>query len=65
MPGLLDTADGAARILRGIDRRRRTVHFPRRLTVPLSVLTRCCPERILEVLLRRRLETADGASDTG
>ncbi len=35
MPFLLETSDGAARILRGIDRRRRLVHFPKPLTWPL------------------------------
>ncbi len=35
MPFLLETEDGAARILRGIDARKRIVHFPWQLTWPL------------------------------
>ncbi len=35
MPFLLETEVGAARILRGIEARKRIVHFPRRLTWPL------------------------------
>jgi hypothetical protein len=35
MPFLLETADGARRMIAGIEARRRIVHFPWRLSIPM------------------------------
>lgn len=54
---LLDTADGARRILRGIDRRRRVVHFPFPLTWIIRYVIRPMPgwlyDRFASRYLRR------------
>jgi len=54
---VLDTEDGVRRMLRGIDRRRRVVHFPKRLTIPLRYLLRPMPcwlyDRIASRVVRR------------
>ncbi len=39
MPGLISPEDAANRIIRGLESRRFEVHFPRRLTLPLKLLS--------------------------
>ncbi len=53
MPFLLETDEGAARILRGIERGRRVVHFPRRLTWPLRLLVANLPGWLFDPLAAR------------
>ena len=43
MPFLLETEDGAARIIRGIQARRRVVHFPWQLSLPMIYLVHNLP----------------------
>ena len=51
----LQTPERAARIiLRGIERGKRNVHFPRRLTIPLKILG-LFPGRIYDLILSRAL----------
>jgi len=50
MPYLLETEDGAARILRGIDARKRLVHFPWPLTWPLRHIVAHLPGWIFDPL---------------
>jgi short-subunit dehydrogenase len=54
MPMLLDTMRGAARILRGIDRGQKLVHFPRRLTYPLKYIVGALPPGAFDLLMRYR-----------
>jgi NAD(P)-dependent dehydrogenase (short-subunit alcohol dehydrogenase family) len=44
MPFLMETSDGAAAILRGIDARRRVVHFPWPLSYPMKYLLGPLPD---------------------
>ncbi|MFG0329685.1 MAG: SDR family NAD(P)-dependent oxidoreductase [Phycisphaerales bacterium] len=53
MPIILETEDGVRRIITGIDRRRRVVHFPRRLTGPLRYLVRPAPGWLYDTLIAR------------
>ena len=53
MPLLMETQAGAARILRGIERRRRVVHFPRRLTWPLRHIVANLPGWLFDPLAAR------------
>lgn len=53
MPFLLETEEGAVRILRGIDRRQRLVHFPRRLTWPLRHVVARLPGAVFDPLAAR------------
>ena len=53
MPGLLETEEGARRILRGIECRRRLVHFPKRLTWPLRHVVRHLPGALYDPLILR------------
>lgn len=53
MPFLMETEVGAARILRGIDRRQRLVHFPRRLTWPLRHVVARLPGAVFDPLAAR------------
>lgn len=55
MPMLLETEDGAARILRGIEARKRVVHFPWQLTWPLRHIVRRLPGWIYDPLIARQL----------
>ena len=50
MPFLLETEDGAARILRGIDARKRLVHFPWQLTWPLRHIVAHLPGWLFDPL---------------
>ena len=52
MPFLMEPEAAANRILSGLVKRRREIHFPRRLTVPLK-LFRCLPGALSDALLRR------------
>lgn len=53
MPLLMETDEGAARLLRGIDRGRRLVHFPRRLTWPLRLIAAGLPGWLFDPLAAR------------
>ncbi len=53
MPWLLETEDGAARILRGIDARKRIVHFPWQLTWPLRHIIARFPGWLFDPLITR------------
>lgn len=52
MPLLLDTQQGAARLLRGIDRRTKLIHFPKRLTWPLKYIVGAMPPALFDWLMR-------------
>ena len=58
MPYVLTAEAGVKRMLRGIERRRRLVHFPRRLTWPLRYLVTPMPPWVFDALaskfIRRR-----------
>jgi NAD(P)-dependent dehydrogenase (short-subunit alcohol dehydrogenase family) len=53
MPFLMDTADGVAAMLRGIDARRRVVHFPAPLSYPMKYLVANLPDFIYDRLAAR------------
>ncbi|MDE2489504.1 MAG: SDR family NAD(P)-dependent oxidoreductase [Elusimicrobia bacterium] len=53
MPFLMETADGAAAILRGIDARRRVVHFPWPLSYPTKYLLPAIPDFLYDRLAAR------------
>jgi short-subunit dehydrogenase len=53
MPFLMETADGAAAILRGIDARRRVVHFPWRLSYPTKYVLAACPDFLYDWIAAR------------
>lgn len=53
MPWLLETQDGAARILRGIEKHKRVVHFPWPLTWPLRHIIARLPGWIFDPLAAR------------
>lgn len=55
MPFLMETDQGARRIISGLDRRRREVHFPWMLTLPLRFLMPVMPGFMFEPLARRML----------
>ncbi len=50
MPFLLETEDGAARILDGIEKRRRVVHFPWQLSYPVKYFLAHLPDGIYDWL---------------
>lgn len=52
MPFLQPVDRAAARIIRGIERGEREIHFPKRFTVPLKLL-RCVPGRLYDRLMAR------------
>lgn len=58
MPFLLETEDGVRRIIRGIERRKRLVHFPWQLSLPMVYLVPNLPdwlyERVISPLKRRK-----------
>lgn len=57
MPGLMEVDEAAARIVRGLERRQKEIHFPRRLSLVMKLL-RTLPtplyERLLGALMPRR-----------
>ncbi|MFI5351212.1 MAG: SDR family NAD(P)-dependent oxidoreductase [Elusimicrobiota bacterium] len=53
MPFLMETADGAAAILRGIDARRRVVHFPWQLSYPTKYVLARLPDFLYDRLAGR------------
>lgn len=53
MPFLLETEDGAARILRGIEARKRLIHFPWQLTWPLRHIVAHLPGWLFDPLAAR------------
>ncbi len=67
MPFLMTTPEGAAAILRGIDARRRIVHFPWPLSIPTKYVLARLPGFIYDRLaarlgkLRRKKPSAEGA----
>ena len=71
MPFLMETADGAAAILRGIDARRRVVHFPWQLSYPMKYGLAALPDFAYDWLaeklapLRRKKPSAEGARRAG
>jgi len=68
MPFLMETTDGAAAILRGIDARRRVVHFPWPLSYPMKYLVPAIPDFAYDWLasklkgLRKKRPSAEGAA---
>ena len=50
---VLRVEDGVRRMLRGIERRRRVVHFPKRLTIPLRYILRPMPGWLYDRLASR------------
>lgn len=50
---LLETEDGARRVLRGIERRRRLVHFPWPLSIPMAYLVPNLPGWLYDRLVSR------------
>ena len=54
MPFLLEVEDGVRRILRGIDRRDRLVHFPWQLSVPMIHLAPNMPDWLYDRLMAGR-----------
>ncbi len=50
MPFLMDTDDGVAAMLAGIDARRRVVHFPWQLSYPMKYLAPAIPDCLYEPL---------------
>ncbi len=71
MPFLMETADGAASILRGIDARRRVVHFPWQLSYPTKYLLTSLPDCAYDWLaaklgpLRKKRPSAEGERRRG
>jgi NAD(P)-dependent dehydrogenase (short-subunit alcohol dehydrogenase family) len=53
MPFLLETADGARRIIEGIQSRRRVVHFPWQLSLPMIYVARHLPGWLYDPLAAR------------
>lgn len=53
MPFLMETADGAAAILRGLDARRRVVHFPWQLSYPMKYAVTSLPDFVYDRLAAR------------
>ena len=53
MPFLMETADGVAAMLAGIDARRRVVHFPWPLSYPMKYLVPALPDFLYELLAAR------------
>jgi short-subunit dehydrogenase len=53
MPFLMETRDGAAAILRGIDARRRVVHFPWPLSYPVKYVLASLPDFLYDRLAAR------------
>lgn len=71
MPFLMTTPDGAAAILRGIDARRRVVHFPWQLSIPMKYGVARLPGFLYDRLaarlgtLRKKRPSAEGAKRLG
>lgn len=71
MPFLMETADGAACIIRGIEARRRVVHFPWRLSYPMKYLVGPLPDFAYDWLagklghLRKKKPSAEAAKISG
>jgi short-subunit dehydrogenase len=53
-PFILDLEDGARRVLAGIERRRRVVHFPWQLSYPMRYVVRHLPARTYDWLVGGR-----------
>ena len=53
MPFLMETPDGAAAIIAGIDARRRVVHFPWPLSYPMKYLVPAIPDFLYDRLAVR------------
>lgn len=53
MPFLMETADGAAAIVAGIDARRRVVHFPWPLSYPMKYLVPALPDFLYDRIASR------------
>jgi short-subunit dehydrogenase len=54
MPFLQPVEKAARRILRGIEKGRRDIHFPKRLTLPMRIL-RCLPVPLYDLIMSRFL----------
>ncbi|MEK7744672.1 MAG: short-chain dehydrogenase, partial [Elusimicrobiota bacterium] len=53
MPFLLETEDGVRRMIAGIEARRRLVHFPWQLSLPMKYLVRNLPGFLYEPIAAR------------
>ena len=53
MPFLMETADGAAAIIAGVDARRSVVHFPRPLSYPVKYILAMLPDFLYDRLAAR------------
>lgn len=53
MPFLMETEDGAAAIVAGIDARRRVVHFPWPLSYPMKYLVPALPDLVYDLIASR------------
>jgi short-subunit dehydrogenase len=68
MPFLMTTPDGASAIIRGIDARRRIVHFPWQLSYPTKYLLASLPGFLYDRLaaklapMRKKKASAEGAA---
>lgn len=71
MPFLMETPDGAAAMIAGIDARRRVVHFPWQLSYPMKYLVGPLPDFLYDRLagalahLRRKKPSAEAAKVLG
>ena len=71
MPFLMETSDGAATILRGIDARRRVVHFPWKLSYPVKYFLSPLPDFIYDWIagrlahMRRKKPSAESLKHGG
>ncbi len=64
MPFLVSSESAARRIVDGISRRKREIHFPRRLTIPLKIL-RCFPGFLFDWILSRTMRGKGYRKETG